>query len=68
MKYIATARSKKRAKEMSLPFNITDADLIVPDLCPVLGIKLKFNQGKGPTDNSPSVDRKLILRDLEENS
>jgi len=58
--YVAMARVKKRAKETGLPFNITDADLPVPEFCPVLGIRLEFNHGKGktgPTDSSPSVDR-----------
>lgn len=55
--YIALINCKQRAKKMNLPFDITDADLIVPDSCPILGLKLEFAHGKGPQENSPSVDR-----------
>ena len=55
--YVAMANAKKRAKEKGWAFNITDADLVVPQFCPVLGIKIEFGYGKGPQDSSPSVDR-----------
>jgi len=55
--YVAMMNAKIRAKKMNLPFDITDADLVVPDSCPILGLKLEFARGKGPEDNSPSVDR-----------
>lgn len=48
--------AKRRAKNMGLPFNLTLLDIIIPERCPVLGIKLKKGN-KGFTDKSPSIDR-----------
>lgn len=47
---------RHKSKKLNLPFNITIEDVIVPEYCPVLGIKLVFNE-KQPRWNSPSVDR-----------
>lgn len=50
--------AKKRAKEKELPFNLVEDDIHVPDVCPVLGIKLVPQYGKGKlAANSPSLDR-----------
>lgn len=49
-------RAKYRAKEKGLEFDITIDDIIIPEVCPVLGIPIIINSGK-PTDNSPSLDR-----------
>jgi hypothetical protein len=38
------------------PFNIVQADIVIPDVCPVLGIPLLKGSGK-PSDHSPSLDR-----------
>jgi hypothetical protein len=48
-----------RANKRGLEFNIEPCDLIIPEICPVLGIKIerKINVGSGYWDNSPSVDR-----------
>lgn len=50
---------RNRAKVLGVEFSITQQDIIVPDVCPVLGIKLCFNHGKKGfyCDESPSVDR-----------
>jgi len=48
--------AKQRASVSGLDFNITIEDIIVPDICPALGISLFRSKGK-PTDNSPSLDR-----------
>ena len=49
--------ARSRAKQKNLPFdNITPADIKIPDLCPVLGIKLRINEGQSGPD-SPSLDR-----------
>ncbi len=48
--------AKNRAKKANIPFTISPEDVIVPDVCPVLGIPLK--KEKGPAEaNSPSLDR-----------
>lgn len=45
-----------RANDKGLPFDITIDDVVIPDVCPVLGIPLRRNVGKaGP--NSPTLDR-----------
>lgn len=48
--------AKGRAKTKGLPFNITEADIRIPSVCPVLGIPLFKGTGK-LTDNSPTLDR-----------
>lgn len=53
-------RLKSKAKQINVPFNLTLADVNVPDTCPVLGIPLSFGKASddnGWRDNSPSVDR-----------
>jgi hypothetical protein len=50
---------KRRAVEKGIEFTLTKADLIIPDVCPVLGLPLERGGG-GPgrkLDNSPSFDR-----------
>lgn len=48
--------AKARARRLNLSFDISIADVIVPDKCPVLGIPLF--QGVGTSvDNSPTLDR-----------
>lgn len=48
--------AKKRAQRDGLPFDITLADLTIPERCPVLGIKLVSSRGR-PSDASPSLDK-----------
>jgi hypothetical protein len=40
-------RAKYRAKQKDLDFNITKEDIVIPDICPLLGTPMK----------SPSLDR-----------
>jgi hypothetical protein len=47
---------RKRAKSKGLPFNIEPTDIVIPKLCPITGIELKFGVGR-VHDASPSVDR-----------
>lgn len=51
--------AKGRAKKKGLPFTIGVTDVVVPALCPLLGIPLKHHvgDGKGPRDDTPSLDR-----------
>jgi hypothetical protein len=49
-------RVKYRAKSENLPFNLTKEDISIPEICPVLGIRLVRAEGR-LTQNSPSLDR-----------
>ena len=49
---------KSRAKKEGIPFNIDVEDIVIPDKCPVLGIKLVRGQ-RGFCDTSPSVDKTI---------
>jgi len=40
-----------------LPFDITPEDIVIPALCPVLGIPLLVGGGTGFHNSSPSLDR-----------
>ncbi len=52
-----------RAKRIKVPFEITEADILIPTFCPVFGVRLERSLGKqGPGDNSPTLDR--IINDL----
>jgi len=49
---------KVRIKRKNLPCDLEVTDIIIPDYCPVLGIKLNFDKKtKGPYPDSPSIDR-----------
>lgn len=48
--------AKCRAKKKGLPFAITIDDVVVPEVCPLLGIPLERGM-KGFNANSPSLDR-----------
>lgn len=53
---LSAARS--RAKKKNIPFSLTVKDIVIPEVCPVLGIPLvrHFDQ-HGGLDDSPSIDR-----------
>lgn len=53
--------AKHRAKVAGLPFNITREDVVIPEYCPALGIKLEGGT-RQDHDASPSLDR--IIPDL----
>ncbi len=58
LEYKMLARAKSRAKYRELPFNLELSDIVIPDYCPVLGIKLVATRGKsGAFVASPSLDR-----------
>lgn len=54
-KYLVSA-AKERSKRYNRPFDLTEDDIEIPELCPVLGIELVRNT-QGLQDNSPSIDR-----------
>lgn len=52
------SRTKGAAKRQGIPFDLEKQDIIIPEVCPVLGIPLFRNiGGKGMIPNSPSIDR-----------
>lgn len=53
--YLFTS-AKKRATKKNQLFTISVEDIVVPEVCPVLGITLAIATGHRK-DNSPSVDR-----------
>ena len=57
--YHMVKRAEKRASKKELPFNITIKDIVIPEYCPILGIKLIIGEDnrKGPSNASPSLDR-----------
>ena len=51
-------RAKQRCRVTGKEFNLEVSDIVIPDVCPALGIKLNINSGKpGAYRNSPSLDR-----------
>ncbi len=53
------SRVKSRAKLTGQYFNLDISDIVIPEFCPVLGIRLNPNPGKGSGyhNDSASVDR-----------
>ena len=50
--------AKERAKKKNLEFSLKKEDIIIPSICPVLGIPLFYKRTHGkPNPNSPSIDR-----------
>ena len=52
---VILSHAKTRAKKKGIEFTIDSTDVVIPDVCPILGITLQM----GGTDynNSPSLDR-----------
>lgn len=51
-------RAKNRAKEQNLPFDIVVDDIVIPKVCPILGLSLAVHKGKSGTySDSPSLDK-----------
>lgn len=48
--------ARKRAKKKNLEFRIEKEDIVIPDTCPITGVKIEINTGKCK-QNSPSLDR-----------
>ena len=54
--------AKARAKKFNIPFNLNHSDIQIPEYCPILNIPIildieRNNSGRGPTMNSPSLDK-----------
>ena len=48
--------AKRRAKKKGLPFEISEFDFVIPEVCPILGIPLRPAY-KHSEDYSPTLDR-----------
>lgn len=47
--------TRRRARSLGLEYNLETGDVVIPSVCPILGLELAFNEGlKG---NSISLDR-----------
>ncbi len=51
------AAAKRRAKLQAIPFELSVADIVIPEVCPVLGIRLQTEKRGRMTGASPSLDR-----------
>ena len=49
-------RTKLRALDKHLEFNLEESDIIIPKMCPILEVPLKIGT-KGEYEYSPSIDR-----------
>lgn len=51
-------RARGRAREKGIEVNITLEDIMIPEFCPILGIKLEAYKGRsGGNPESPALDR-----------
>ena len=66
--YSRLSNAKIRAKKKNLAFDLDIYDCIAPKNCPVLGIPLKVSTKKGPTDNSPNLDRLIGSKGYTKNN
>ncbi len=49
--------TKKTAKNKKIEHNITVDDLILPEYCPYLNVKIDYSAGNGKSMFNPSIDR-----------
>lgn len=49
-------KAKSRAKKQCLPFNLEVSDIVIPSVCPILGIPLAVAE-KSVSEGSPTLDR-----------
>lgn len=54
--YVMLSAAKHRAKRTGKEFSISITDIIIPEFCPVLGIRLNL-ENSGTLPDSPSLDR-----------
>jgi len=49
--------AKQRSFDKRLPFDIEESDIVIPETCPVLGIKLNPGKHSRFADDIPSLDK-----------
>lgn len=52
---------RQTAELKEIPFALTEADIVIPAVCPVLALVLAVSEGER-SDNSPSIDRVIPER------
>lgn len=51
-------QTKHRARKRQLDFDLSLADIIIPDFCPILGVEFaKQSSGRGENKYRPTIDR-----------
>jgi hypothetical protein len=55
--YAMVKRTEHRAMEKNLPFDLSVSDIVIPEFCPILNVKLEIARGGENRDNSPSIDK-----------
>jgi hypothetical protein len=52
-------KAARRAASLGVAFNLTAEDVVIPEFCPVLGIKIEWGVGQRASANrgAPSLDR-----------
>lgn len=55
--YAMVKRTEHRAMEKNLPFDLSVSDIVIPEFCPILNVKLEIAKGGENRDNSPSIDK-----------
>jgi hypothetical protein len=50
-------RAKRRAKESGVVCTLRAGDVVIPETCPILGIRLRWTDRQGGCPESPSLDR-----------
>ena len=50
-------KRRSEAKRKGIPFTIRFDDIVWPEYCPALGIKLDYSRKGMPIDASPSIDK-----------
>jgi hypothetical protein len=49
--------AKRRAKAQGVAFDLKLEDIVIPKICPALGIEIVPHRGKGASPHSPTIDR-----------
>lgn len=49
--------AKRRAKRKNIEFKIGTSDIFIPNVCPILGVKIECGDDGGLNLSSPSLDR-----------
>lgn len=61
MQYCMFYDARKRALKLNLPFSIEPEDIVIPEVCPVLGVTLDCSS----REVTPSLDRKVPSLDIQ---